>query len=146
MRTTGHVHRSLPLPNADAHAVLRASLGVADGEVGAKDARASSCSIACGSLTSVLTRALTLLISLTALTACLKDDEPEPDDVGASEASTEVNDSNTTGQIFQDACCPCIDGMIQGSCEPWSEGSDCEGMVIQDCELVGNQLLCGDAC
>jgi hypothetical protein len=94
---------------------------------------------------------LTLSLALATSTACAKDDGDEAGDAESGElsgASTETEDTSTgetTGPILQDACCHCTDGML-GGCEPWDEGDECEGVVKMDCELVGNQLLCGDAC
>jgi hypothetical protein len=100
---------------------------------------------------------LVLGFGFATLSACAKEEETVAGDAGSGDmsgGSTETEDtstsettvdSNDTGPIIQDACCSCSEGML-GGCEPWDEGDECEGVVKMDCELVGNQLLCGDAC
>lgn len=59
--------------------------------------------------------------------------------------ATETGEDSTTGAPGgQTVCCSCVDGVPVG-CEPWEDGGECDGVIVDNCVFVSPSFDCGDA-
>ena len=59
--------------------------------------------------------------------------------------ATETGEDTTTGAPGgQTVCCSCVEGVPVG-CEPWEDGGECEGVIVDNCVYVAPTFDCGDA-